>query len=249
MIAKEKDIPLLREAGRRLAEVMRALEREVRPGVTTASLDALAERLIREGGDTPAFKGYRPAGAEYPFPASVCISVNDEVVHGIPGTRVLKTGDIVGLDMGLTHRGYIVDMAKTSPVGVVDEESAHLIETTKRALMAGIAAARAGGFVGDIGSAVERAAGDYGIVRELGGHGVGKKVHEKPYIPNYGSAGTGPRLSEGQVIAIEPMLNAGGNAVVLAGDGYTYTTKDGSRSAHFEHTILITATGAEILTV
>lgn len=248
MIATEKDIPHLREAGKRLARVLDAVVKEVRPGVTTGELDALAEQLIRAGGDLPAFKGYQPSGADFPFPATLCTSVNDEVVHGLPGERTLEDGDIIGLDIGLSHEGYIVDMARTIPVGTIDAETAHLLAVTKKALMAGIKAASAGARVGDISAAVESEAEDYGIVRELGGHAVGKKVHERPFIPNFGPKGKGPVLPEGMVIAIEPMLNAGGDDVFVTEDGYTYKTKDGSRSAHFEHTVLVTKKGAEILT-
>lgn len=248
MVATKIDIPYLREAGKRLAAVLDIVEKEVEAGVTTAALDALAEKLIREGGDTPAFKGYQPHGASYPYPATLCVSVNDAVVHGIPGRRVLKEGDMVGLDLGLVHEGYVVDMARTVPVGKIDEEKKHLLKTTKKALMAGIKAAKTGKRVGDISAAVEEAAGDYGIVRELGGHSVGRKVHEHPFIPNFGKRGTGVKLEDGLVIAIEPMLNSGGDDVTLDKDGYTYRTKDGSFSAHFEHTILVTDKGAEILT-
>lgn len=248
MIANEKDIPHLRKAGKHLARVLDQVVAAVKPGITTGELDALAESLIRAGGDTPAFKGYQPDGAGYPYPATLCTSVNDEVVHGIPGERVLAEGDIVGLDIGLTHEGYIVDMARTVPVGDIDDEAKHLLERTKKALMAGIKAARTDGRVGDISAAVEAEAEDYGIVRELGGHAVGRHVHEKPFIPNFGKAGTGPSLPLGIVIAIEPMLNEGGDEVTLDNDGYTYRTEDGGRSAHFEHTILITKDGAEILT-
>ncbi len=248
MVASDIDIPYFREAGKRLAAVLDAVESRVKAGVTTLELDALAEKLIRDGGDAPAFKGYTPQGASYPYPAALCTSVNDEVVHGIPGERILKEGDLIGLDIGLVHNGYIVDMARTIPVGKIDDEKKHLLQTTKKALMAGIKAAKTGEKVGDISSAIEETAEDYGIVRELGGHSVGKKVHEHPFIPNFGKKGTGVKLQEGLVIAIEPMLNVGGDDITLDSDGYTYRTKDGSFSAHFEHTVLVTDKGAEILT-
>ena len=246
-----EDIQKLREGGRRLSRVLDALVKEVRPGITTKSLDERGERLIREGGDLPAFKNYKPKGASYPYPATVCISVNDEVVHGIPGDYVLKEGDIVSLDIGLSHEGLIVDMARTVPVGAISKEDEDLLRITKEALMAGIKAAEAGARVGDISAAVEACAekAGYGIVRELGGHGVGHAVHELPFIPNYGKAGSGPKLIPGMVLAIEPMFNRGGDDVEVADDGYTYKTVDGSRAAHFEHSIVITEHGPEILTV
>ncbi len=257
MIASEKDIPVLREAGTRLARVLKAVSKEVAPGVETKSLNEFAERLIREGGDTPSLVGYTPKGAKRPYPATLCVSVNDEVVHGIPNenSRVLEEGDIVGLDCVLTHRGLFVDSAVTVIAGKGDSErykrAKKLLAATEEALMAGIAAARGGAHVGDISAAIE-AVGvghGYGIVYELGGHGVGRAVHETPYIPNVGDAGKGERLLSGMVIAVEPMFTEGTSRVKLLPDGYTFVTKDGSRAAHFEHTILITEGAAEILTV
>lgn len=251
LIKTEEDIALLREGGARLSKVLDALEASVRPGVTTKELDALAERLIRDGGDEPAFLGYRPAGASYPYPATVCTSVNDEIVHGIPADRALEEGDVVGLDIGLSHEGLIVDMARTVPVGEVGNEIRKLLADTKAALRAGIAAAKPGGRIGDISAAIEAVAKreGYGIVRDLGGHGVGHAVHELPFIPNYGKKGTGPNLEEGMVLAIEPMFNLGSDEAELMRDGYTYKTKDGSVSAHFEHTVVIAKKGAEIVTI
>lgn len=240
----------LREAGRRLAAVLRALEAAARPGVSTAELNALAEKLIREGGDIPAFLNYQPQGASYPYPATLCVSVNDEVVHGLPGMRLLQEGDVVGLDLGLIHDGFIVDAARTVAVGEVSADSRRLMQVTKEALDRGIAQARPGNRIGDIGAAVEEVANQHGlgIVRELGGHGVGEKVHELPYIPNYGRKGTGSRIQEGMVLAIEPMFTLGSGTVEIASDGYTYESADGSMSAHFEDTVLVTERGAEILT-
>ena len=211
----------------------------------------MAEKLIREGGDEPAFLNYPPNGAKFPYPATLCVSINNEVVHGIPSDkRILKDGDIVGLDLGLKHAGFFTDMAMTVPVGGIDKEAKKLIEITEKSLIKGIAAAKSGGFVGDIGEAIENFVKPhgYGIVKILGGHGVGKKVHEDPYIPNYGKSGTGPKLVPGMVLALEPMLNEGRDKVFLDNDGYTFKTRDGKRSAHFEHTILITESKAEILT-
>lgn len=250
-IKSAEDIAHLREGGKRLARVLDALEKMVAPGVATADIDALAEKLIRGGGDAPAFKDYQPTGASYPYPATVCISINDEIVHGLPSVRILQEGDVVGLDIGLTHEGLIVDMARTVPVGRVSPEVARLLEITQAALKAGIKAAQVGKRIGDI-AAVIQSYGDkagYGIVRELGGHGVGHAVHELPFVPNYGKAGTGPLLKEGMVLALEPMFNLGGDDAVLDRDGYTYKTKDGSVSAHFEHTIVLTSKGPEIVTV
>ncbi len=245
-----QEIEILREGGRRLAHVLAAVVAAVRPGVPEIELDQLAEKLIRDGGDTPAFKNYQPGGAKRAFPATLCVSVNDAIVHGIPTDRALMEGDIVGLDLGLAHQGLFVDMAETVCVGAVSKADAELVQTTKEALAAGIAAAHAGGRIGDISAAIQAfaQAHHYGIVRELGGHGVGHDVHEEPYVPNYGAAGTGPELVEGMVLALEPMFNRGGDAITLGQDKFTYKTKDGSRSAHFEKTIVITEKGSEVLT-
>ncbi|MBI2618127.1 type I methionyl aminopeptidase [Candidatus Kaiserbacteria bacterium] len=253
MIAKsEKDKKELREAGKRLGRILKALTLAAVPGTSVSSLNELAERMIREGGDTPAFLHYTPRGAERPYPATLCIALNDVVVHGIPteNKTVLKDGDIIGLDTGLIHNGYIVDSGITVPVGRVDKEAQKLMQTTREALYVGIEAARVGGRVGDIGHAIQEYVKPhgYGIVRELGGHGVGRKVHEEPSIPNFGKKGKGPELLENMVIAIEPMLNEGERDVVFDDDGYTVRTADGLRSAHFEHTIIITKNGPEIIT-
>ena len=240
------------EAGKRLAVVLEALRAKVAPGVAAEELDDVAERLIRDGGDEPCFLGYTPEGARRPYPATLCVSINDEVVHGIPNesVKILKEGDIVGLDLGLTHKGVIVDAAITVPVGEVSEEVKKLLAATERALAAGIAQAIPGNHMGDISHAIQKEIEGAGfrVVKELGGHGVGDMVHEEPFIPNFGRAGDGELLSEGMVLALEPISNAGKAAVILAPDGYTYRTKDGSRSAHFEHTILIEKGGARIIT-
>ncbi len=240
------------EGGKRLAVVLRALKEKVAPGVTAEELDDLAEQMIRDGGDEPCFLGYTPEGAKKPYPATLCVSINDEVVHGIPNESVktLKEGDIVGLDLGLTHKGVIVDAAITVTVGEIDEQTKKLLIATERALMAGIAAAMPGNRIGDISSAIQKEieGAGFSVVRELGGHGVGERVHEEPFIPNFGRAGTGPELVEGMVLALEPISSMGKAAVVLSPDGYTYRTKDGSRSAHFEHTILIENGKARIIT-
>ncbi|KKT00086.1 MAG: Methionine aminopeptidase [Candidatus Nomurabacteria bacterium GW2011_GWA1_43_17] len=202
-------------------------------------------------GDTPAFLNYRPEGANNPYPASLCVSVNDEVVHGIPHkNRILEEGDIVSIDLGIKHRGLFTDMALTVPVGVVSKENTKLMRITEQALQTGIDAARAGNTVGDIGYAIENFIHPhkYGIVEVLSGHGVGKAIHEDPYIPNFGKKGAGAKLEPGMVIAIEPMINIGTKNVTIDNDGYTFRTADGKNSAHFEHTILITNKKAEILT-
>lgn len=238
------------EAGKRLGNILARLEEAVVPGKTTGELDTLAEQLIREGGDEPSFKGYQPEGARFPFPASLCISVNDEVVHGIPGERVLKEGDIVSLDLGLTHKGLVMDAAVTVPVGKVDANSYALMDTTRAALDAAIAAARPGNRIGDISYATGASfkGTPFSIVKVLGGHGVGHSVHEEPYIANDGHPGTGPEIVPGTVLALEPIANLGKAAVMLDNDGYTYRTRDGSRSAHFEHSILIEENETIVLT-
>jgi methionyl aminopeptidase len=240
----------LLEAGRRFGVILEALMAEVKPGVTTGELDASAEKMIRDGGDDPVFKGYTPEGANRPFPAALCISVNDEVVHGIPGARVLKEGDIVSLDLGLSHEGMIVDSAVTVPVGKTDAKSYALMDTTRMALDAAIAAARVGNRIGDISNATEEAyeGSGFSVVRILGGHGVGAQVHEEPFVANVGHPGTGEEIVDGMVLALEPIANAGRAGVHMLPDGYTFTTKDGSRSAHFEHTILIEKEGTIVVT-
>lgn len=231
------------ESGRRLGAILEEVGKAVRPGVSTEELDLLALRLIRQWGDEPAFLDYTPERSMRPYPATLCISINDEVVHGIPNEapRTLKEGDIVSLDLGLIHKGFVSDSAITVPVGTVDETSTKLMAATKHALEAAIAAARPGNRVGDISHATESAfkGTGFSVVKVLGGHGVGGAVHEEPWIGNTGHPGTGPELVEGMVLALEPIANVGKAGVVLAGDGYTYRTKDGSRSAHFEHTILL----------
>jgi methionyl aminopeptidase len=240
------------EAGRRLGDVLEKVAEKVVPGVSSDELDSHAEKLIRDGGDEPAFLAYTPEGAHRPYPATLCVSVNDEVVHGIPNEspRTLKEGDIVALDLGLTHNGIIVDSALSMAVGKTDKKAYALMDATQAALAAGIAAAQVGNKVGDISHAIEDAFGGTGfsIVKVLGGHGVGNHVHEEPFISNFGTPGTGEEIREGMVLALEPIANEGKAGVTIASDGYTYRTKDGSRSAHFEHTILIEKNGARIVT-
>jgi len=251
IIKTPEEIEILREGGKRLATILHKVKEKVKPGVSAKELDLYAEELIRAGGDTPAFLNYRPEGARSPFPASLCVSVNDEVVHGIPSRdKVLKDGDIVSIDLGLKHKGLFTDMAITVPVGNVIPSIDKLLKTTEQALQVGINAAVAGGRVGDIGHAIESFVRPhkYGIVEVLSGHGVGKYIHEDPYIPNFGKSGTGAKLVSGMVVAIEPMLNNGTKNVTIDEDGYTFRTADSKKSSHFEHTILITEQGPEILT-
>ncbi len=251
IIKTQKEIEILREGGKRLAKILHEVGNIVAPGVTTRELDQYARKLIEESGDTAAFLNYKPYGAKYPYPAALCTSVNNEIVHGIPSkNRILNEGDIISLDLGLKHKGMFTDHAVTVPVGKISPASKKLLQITESALEQGISAARGGARVGDIGFAIEEYLKPhrYGIVRELAGHGVGREIHEDPYVPNYGKRGTGELLKPGMVIAIEPMVNEGTAHVVLLDDGYTYCTQDGKRSAHFEHTILITEGDPEILT-
>lgn len=245
------DIAILRAGGRELARILEALAMAARPGVSTRSLDRLARDLIRDARGEPAFLNYRPAGAPSPFPAALCVSINDEVVHGLPSDRLLAEGDLVGLDLGLKYQGFFTDMAVTVAIGAVSPAARALLEITRAALAAGIAASRSGATTGDIGHAIVTAIPDrqkYGIVRELGGHGVGYQVHEPPEIPNFGKRGEGARLEPGLVVAIEPMVTIGNGAIVTADDGWTVKTKKGGLSAHFEHTVLVTDDEPEILT-
>lgn len=240
-----REIEAIHEAARLVARTLDMLGREIRPGMTTAALDRLAETFIRDHGGRPAFKGYRG------FPATICPSVNEEVVHAIPGPRRLEDGDLVGVDVGVEMGGYYGDSARTFAVGTIGEEGERLMQVTREALMAGIARARGGNRVGDISHAIQTHVEHHGfsVVRSLVGHGIGREMHEEPPVPNFGPPDRGPRLMIGQVLAIEPMVNAGGSDVVTREDGWTVVTKDGSRSAHFEHTIAIGPNGPEILSV
>lgn len=251
IIKTPEEIQILREGGARLAAILAKVADMVKPGISTADLDAYAYKLIKDGGDEPAFLNYKPEGQSRAYPASLCTSVNNEVVHGIPNpNKILKEGDIISIDLGLKHKGMFTDHAITVPVGKADKASNKLLEMTAEALLVGIEQAKGGNTVGDIGHAIEHFVNrKYGIVRELSGHGVGKKIHEDPYIPNFGKPGKGQKLIPGMVVAIEPMLNIGKADIITLSDGYTIKTADGSRSAHFEHTVLITEGEAEILTI
>ncbi len=241
-----EEIALIREASLIVHDILQECMRAVAPRVTTAEIDRLAEARTAERGARPAFKGY------HGFPASICISVNDEVVHGIPSSkRVLREGDIVGLDFGVVYRGYYGDAALSVPVGEVSEAAARLLEITRLALDRAISAAVPSNRLGDIGAAVQTFVEGHGysVVRDFVGHGIGKRLHEAPQVPNFGAAGTGVRLRPGMVLALEPMVNAGGPDVRTLADGWTAVTADGSLSAHFEHTIAITEKGPEILSL
>jgi methionyl aminopeptidase len=244
IIKSDKEIAIMRQAGKIVAEVLRILSEQVKPGMKTKELDIIAERETRKMGATPSFKGYRG------FPANLCVSVNDEIVHGIPGERILSEGDIVSLDFGAIYDGFQGDAAVTVPVGKVSPEAKRLIETTRESLQEGIAAARAGATLGDVSSAIQKYAESksYAVVREYTGHGIGRDMHEDPQIPNYGIPGTGPVLKKGMTLALEPMLNIGGAGTRVARDRWTVLTADGSLSAHFEHTIAVNDNEPEVLT-
>ncbi len=252
MIAKTaKDIENLREGGKLLARALKETAALVFPGQTTAALDLAAEKYIREGGGIPSFLGYKPAGARIPYPAVLCVSINEEVVHGIPSEkRTIKEGDIISLDLGLSYNGLFVDSALTMCVGEGDANAKKLIAATNESISTAIKAIHIGGHIGDIGAAVVEVAERhrFSIVQDLGGHGVGKAVHEHPFIANEGRIGEGEPILDGMVLAIEPMFAEGQGRVVLAPDGWTYSMRDGLRAAHFEHTVFITETGAKVLT-
>lgn len=239
------ELERMRAAGRLVGDVLAELASKVAPGLTTADLDEIAEKMIADAGAAAAFKGY------HGYPATICASINDEVIHGIPsGRRVLQEGDIVSIDVGASLGGYFGDSAVTLPVGHVSEEAAALLRVTEEALYKAIEHARPGGRVSDISHAVQRHVEAYGfsVVREFVGHGIGQRMHEEPQVPNYGEPGRGPRLAEGMVLAIEPMVNAGTAGVKVLADGWTAVTRDKSLSAHFEHTVAVTAEGPRILT-
>jgi methionyl aminopeptidase len=238
------EIEKMRAANALVADVLAELAAMVAPGVTTKDLDAAAEKLVREGGAEPAFKGYRG------YPNTLCASVNEQVVHGIPSTRPLGDGDIISLDLGVMLSGFYGDSAVTVPVGMVSEEASKLLRVTREALEQGIAQVRLGGRISDIGHAIQEhvEANGFSVVREFVGHGIGAALHEEPQIANYGEPGRGPRLAEGMTLAIEPMVNVGRPAVKVLSDGWTAVTKDGSLSAHFEHTVAVTRNGPLVLT-
>lgn len=247
-IKRPEEIARMRRAGLVLVDVLEAFERELRPGVTTGELDELAESIMRAAGAVPSFKGY---GANPPFPGSICASLNEEVVHGIPSERrELSEGDVLKVDVGVKLDGLFADAAVSIPIGPQEPNTDRLLDATQRGLSAGIDAARVGATIGDVGAAIQRVveAEGFSIVRELVGHGLGYLPHEDPQVPNYGRPGSGPRIEEGLVIAIEPMVNLGSRAVRTLDDGWTVVTADGSLSAHFEHTVAVTSEGPRVLT-
>jgi len=242
----KEEMAAMRQAGKIVATVLDILSKQIKPGMKTRELDAIAVREAKRLGAEPSFKGY------HGFPANLCVSVNNEIVHGIPGKRKLRNGDIVSLDFGVIFQGFQGDAAVTVPVGKVNSAAKHLIETTKGALEAGIRAARPGARLGDISAAIQDYAegkNGYRVVREYTGHGIGRKMHEEPQIPNFGRPGEGPELKRGMTLALEPMLNAGDWHTRLGSDHWVVLTADDSLSAHFEHTIAITDNEPEVLTV
>jgi methionyl aminopeptidase len=243
-----EEIEIMRAANVIVAEVLAELRNRVRPGVTTGDLDRVAEEMTRERGAVPAFKGYEVGGRT--FPSSVCVSINDEVVHGIPSDdRVLSRGDIIGLDFGVCYRGYYGDSAMTIPVADVDPEARELMRTAEEALWAAIENIRPGNRMGEVSAAVQEHVEGHGfsVVREFVGHGIGRRLHEDPQVPNFGKRGSGVRLRPGMVLAIEPMVNAGGPEVRIKEDGWTAVTRDGRLSAHFEHSVAVTENGPYVL--
>jgi methionyl aminopeptidase len=245
VLKSSKEIEKMRRAGKVVREVLELVRSQVKPGATTFDLEKAAEGRLKELGFKAAFKGY------HGFPCVLCTSVNSEVVHGIPSPeRVLKAGDIVSVDFGVVVDGYYGDAAITIPVGAIDADAARLLKVTEASLQAGIAAVKPGATLGDVGSAVQKVVegGGFSVVRDFVGHGIGVHMHEDPQVPNFGHAGQGMKLKPGMVIAIEPMVNAGKPDVMVLDDGWTAVAKDGSMSAHFEHTVAVTATGASILT-
>ena len=248
LLKSPEEIERMRRSSAIVAEILAAVASRVRPGVTTGELDAVAEELTRKKGAKPAFKGYVVGGRT--FPASICISVNDEVVHGIPSRdRVLRDGDLVGLDFGVCCDGYFGDAARTVSVGRTSPEAQRLMDVTASSLAAGIEAIRPGAHIADISGAIQDVAegAGFSLVREFVGHGIGRSLHEDPQVPNYRTGTRGVKLSEGLVLAIEPMVNAGGPEVYVKDDGWTAATRDGRLSAHFEHSVAVTANGPYIL--
>jgi methionyl aminopeptidase len=249
-IKTKKEIDYIRESCRIVAETLQLLKANVKPGITTLELDKIAEDYILSNKARAAFKGYSQVGS-YKFPGSICASIDDAVVHGIPGNRVLKNGEIISLDVGVDKNGYYGDAALSVPVGEISEERQNLLDVTQKSLYLGIEEAKEGNRLHDISATIQNYVEDHGysIVRELCGHGVGKHLHEDPSIPNFGKKGTGVKLRKGMTLAIEPMVNLGKNAVHTSEDGWTVLTADGLPSAHFEHTILVSNGKPEILTV
>jgi methionyl aminopeptidase len=247
----QEEITLMRNAGKVVADILDTLRETVRPGVSTAELDRVAEKYIQESGGTASFKGYRPFHAERPYPGVICASINDEVVHGIPSdARILQEGDIVSVDVGVCLKGYHGDAACTYPVGDVSPVRRKLLEVTEKSLDLALAAVKAGNTVGDVGHAVESyvLSQGFGVVRDFTGHGVGKKLHEAPQVPNFGTPGRGVTLQRGMTLAIEPMVTTGKEQVEIGSDKWVVVTADGSDAAHFERSVVVTDEGRDILT-
>jgi methionyl aminopeptidase len=244
VLKSAKELERMRKAGWIVREAHREVQKAIRPGITTRELDQIADRVIRKHGAVPSFKGYNG------FPGSICTSINDELVHGIPGNRVLREGDIISVDIGAQYQGYHGDSAWTYPVGRISEKAQRLLQVTEESLYRGLAQAVPGARIGDISHAIQSfvEAEGFSIVREYVGHGIGRKLHEEPSVPNFGSPGRGPRLKPGMTLAVEPMVNEGSRFVRTLADNWTVVTVDGSLCAHFEHTIAITEEGHEILT-
>ena len=244
-IKSEREIELMRKAGQILGNTLNLLEENVKPGITTAELDKIAYEYIKSNDSIPSFKGYNG------FPASICASVNNEVVHGIPDNRVLREGDIIGIDAGVCYGGYHADAARTFGVGEISPAAKKLIEVTKESFFKGIENAKHGARIGDISAAVQTfvEGNGYSVVRDLIGHGIGSSLHEEPDVPNYGSSGRGMRLIKGMTLAVEPMVNVGGYEIRLLKNGWTYVTKDNTLSAHYENTIVITDSGCDVITL
>ncbi len=243
-IKSQREIDLMKEAGRIVAVCHQEISKLIKPGITTKRIDTLVEEIILKNGGKPSFKGYQG------FPSSICASLNDVVVHGMPSNNKLKNGDILSVDIGVDYKGYHGDSAWTYPVGTISDSNKLLLEVTEKSLFEGLAFAKAGNRLSDISHAIEKYAKlySYGVVEEFTGHGIGRDLHEDPPIPNFGTSGTGPTLKSGMTLAIEPMINAGTKRVKIMIDGWTTKTVDGLNSAHYEHTILITKDGYEILT-
>ncbi len=244
-IKTEEEIEKMKEGGRILAGIMEELGKKVEPDITTKELDRAAVALILKSGGTPSFKGYQG------FPSALCVSINEEIVHGLPSKRKLQEGDIVSLDLGMKYKGFHSDMAVTLPVGKISPETQRLIRVTKKALKRGIKKVRPGNTIGDVGNTIQRYVESQGfnVVRDLCGHGIGKEIHEEPQILNYGKRRTGEKIKEGMTFCLEPMVTVGSWKIKLADDGYTFKTDDNSLSAHFEHMMVVTKDGAKILTV
>ncbi|MBC7342805.1 MAG: type I methionyl aminopeptidase [Clostridia bacterium] len=251
ILKSSREIALMREAGRLVAQTLEVIGRAIKPDVTTEELDQIAEEFITGHGAIPSFKGYRSRGMPVPFPASICASINEEVVHGIPSLRKLKDGDIISIDIGVILNGYQGDAAATFAVGDIDDERRRLLEVTQEALRRGIDQARNGHRLSDISHAIQTYVESQGfsVVRDFVGHGIGRDMHEDPQIPNFGPPGRGPRLRPGMTLAIEPMVNMGTYEVIVRPDQWTVVTADGLCSAHFEHTVAVTDDGPVILTV